>query len=380
MLCTGNGNSGDRERLPEIVGSNYGHSLRMSSQVLQGYNNLDDDSDSESNAQTSDDDGSSQDSSDKMDDPVWFSNGGRQELSSSSMKALEGAVEEVLQSVRAAGYGEAVCTEFRDHFARLPSRYALNIDPQRHEDVLLHMEMLQEAREVDCRSSYSSHDDNTPFITPLAHVRKVQLPSGRFQSGRRDQVQLPKPTFGSASNLMGLMFGNSPKVHPSKSLTFNSRSTPPKYPPSTGSQGEVYGNQHSIPRQASGMFVNPLHMDAADGGDIDLSPSFGYEVTVATTDKLGLLKDLASAISDLHLQLNIQEAHVFSTTDGMALHVFVVDGWPGDEAEELRKAILGAIDENLGRKCGTSRDQLRAAVEAIKYEDWAIEFDLIGQT
>lgn len=47
------------------------------------------------------------------------------------------------------------------------------------------------------------------------------------------------------------------------------------------------------------------------------------------------------------------------------------------QAEELRKAILGAIDEKLGRKCGTSRDQLRAAVEAIKYEDWAIEFDLV---
>jgi len=47
------------------------------------------------------------------------------------------------------------------------------------------------------------------------------------------------------------------------------------------------------------------------------------------------------------------------------------------QAEELRKAILRAIDEKLGRKCGTSRDQLRAAVETIKYEDWAIEFDLV---
>lgn len=28
------------------------------------------------------------------------------------------------------------------------------------------------------------------------------------------------------------------------------------------------------------------------------------------------------------LGLNIQEAHVFSTTDGFSLDVFVVDGWP----------------------------------------------------
>lgn len=27
----------------------------------------------------------------------------------------------------------------------------------------------------------------------------------------------------------------------------------------------------------------------------------------------------------------MQEAHVFSTTDGMALEVFVVEGWPGEE-------------------------------------------------
>lgn len=28
------------------------------------------------------------------------------------------------------------------------------------------------------------------------------------------------------------------------------------------------------------------------------------------------------------LELNIQEAHAFSTTDGFSLDVFVVDGWP----------------------------------------------------
>lgn len=30
------------------------------------------------------------------------------------------------------------------------------------------------------------------------------------------------------------------------------------------------------------------------------------------------------------LGLNIREAHVFNTTDGFALDVFVVDGWNGD--------------------------------------------------
>jgi hypothetical protein len=30
---------------------------------------------------------------------------------------------------------------------------------------------------------------------------------------------------------------------------------------------------------------------------------------------------------------HVQEAHVFSTTDGMALEVFVVEGWDGDDVK-----------------------------------------------
>ncbi len=33
------------------------------------------------------------------------------------------------------------------------------------------------------------------------------------------------------------------------------------------------------------------------------------------------------------LFLHVQEAHVFSTTDGMALEVFVVEGWDGDDVK-----------------------------------------------
>lgn len=137
MLCNGNGIGSypkDRKRLLEVVGINYGQSLKLPSQALQltveGYKDLDEDSDSD-NPHTSD--GYSQGSYEKMDDPVWFSEGRRRRLSSSSMKALEGVVGEVMKNVRAAGYGEAVCTEFHDHFASLPSRYSFFIH-----DYLLH--------------------------------------------------------------------------------------------------------------------------------------------------------------------------------------------------------------------------------------------------
>lgn len=49
----------------------------------------------------------------------------RGSTSSSSLKALENVVMQVLESVRASGYDGEVCDEFREHFARLPSRYTI---------------------------------------------------------------------------------------------------------------------------------------------------------------------------------------------------------------------------------------------------------------
>jgi hypothetical protein len=107
----------------EVVGSKHCHSSNASSQAFQitvKGRGLDEDSDSESSCTS---EGSSQGSSERMEDPIWFSEGGKRGLSPLSVKALEDVVGQVLKNVRAAGYGEAVCTEFREHFARLPSRY-----------------------------------------------------------------------------------------------------------------------------------------------------------------------------------------------------------------------------------------------------------------
>lgn len=49
----------------------------------------------------------------------------RSNSSSSSVKALNNVVMQVLDSVRASGYDEDVCNEFREHFSRLPSRYPI---------------------------------------------------------------------------------------------------------------------------------------------------------------------------------------------------------------------------------------------------------------
>ena len=112
----------------EVVGSNhFTHSPNPSSQVFQlafqaKGRRLDEDSESES-PRTSE--GSSQGSSEKMEDRVWFSKGSKRGLSPLLVKALEDVIGRVLKNVRASGYGEAVCAEFCEHFARLPSRYFL---------------------------------------------------------------------------------------------------------------------------------------------------------------------------------------------------------------------------------------------------------------
>nr|GEY99013.1 serine/threonine-protein kinase STY46-like [Tanacetum cinerariifolium] len=51
-----------------------------------------------------------------------------------------------------------------------------------------------------------------------------------------------------------------------------------------------------------------------------------HEVIFSAVDKPKLLSQLSALLSDIGL--NIREAHVFSTTDGYSLDVFVVDGWP----------------------------------------------------
>ncbi|KAL2894223.1 Serine/threonine-protein kinase STY46 [Bienertia sinuspersici] len=58
-----------------------------------------------------------------------------------------------------------------------------------------------------------------------------------------------------------------------------------------------------------------------------------------------------------NLELNIREAHVFSTTDGYSLDVFVVDGWPIEDAGSLRKAMEDAVDKSEGSWSGSSHSK-----------------------
>ncbi|KAJ7521008.1 hypothetical protein O6H91_19G033800 [Diphasiastrum complanatum] len=318
---------------------------------------------------------------------------GRSTTLSLNESMCETVVTQVIERVRASGYEEAVCSELREHFARLPARYTLNIDVQRHDDVLLHMRLLQEALEADVSSCKSP---SGLFPLPAINVRKVQLGNGSPQLEAEDIhsdnehgsrwkgipiPKIPKPAFGSGGNLTGLLTGSPARIHPSvRHVRSQSRGTSRSTPPSTGNS--------PIPRPMFGSFTNLVDMDDEEcsSGHEDSNSTYGYEVTFASSDRHGLLKYFTSALSSSSLELNIKEAHVFSTTNGMALEVFVVEGWPGDEPEELRQAVLSALSSKLNdmstNKGGLDADsQLRAVAEAIAYEDWAVDYNnlVIGE-
>lgn len=111
----------------ELVGSNGVTELQMYAETVEadavkGNELLDADCISEDASTSSS--FSTQGSGSRMEDSHgWCSDsGGKSRGMSSSLNALEAVVMKVLERVRAAGYGEEMCKEFREHFARLPAR------------------------------------------------------------------------------------------------------------------------------------------------------------------------------------------------------------------------------------------------------------------
>ncbi|KAJ8450403.1 hypothetical protein Cgig2_004860 [Carnegiea gigantea] len=87
---------------------------------------------------------------------------------------------------------------------------------------------------------------------------------------------------------------------------------------------------------------------------------------------------LSALLSDIGL--NIREAHVFSTTDGYSLDVFVVDGWPVEDADSLYKAMEEAISRSEDSWSGSSHSQFSVEKELAaqrKAGYWEIDRNLL---
>ncbi|KAB2602637.1 serine/threonine-protein kinase [Pyrus ussuriensis x Pyrus communis] len=196
-----------------------------------------------------------------------------------------GVYNEVLRRLKDSKNDEAICPGFDDelwaHFNRLPTRYALDVNVERAEDVLMHKRLL-----------HLAHD---PAHRPAIEVRLVQwLSLSKIRSVDLTSLGIhPPPAFGSSPNL------EAPALEANKS--------------------EDHDAEHAV--HARTQFTWPIT----------------HEITFSTDDKPKLLSQLTSLLAEVGL--NIQEAHAFSTLDGYSLDVFVVDGWRYEETEKLKIAI-----------------------------------------
>uniref|UniRef100_A0A804RGI0 non-specific serine/threonine protein kinase n=1 Tax=Zea mays TaxID=4577 RepID=A0A804RGI0_MAIZE len=202
---------------------------------------------------------------------------------------------QVLDRLVADGYAEASDPEFRDrlaaHFGRLPHSYQLDINVDKASDVLVHQNVLAEAKDPDRRPAFYIEDMDSAYDSDAS------------EEGDDD--------------------GDDLSVR----------------------QGTPYTHIH--------------------------------EIVFSTIDKPKLLSQLSALLSDIGL--NIREAHVFSTHDGYSLDVFVVDGWPVQDADGLHKALEASILRNEGSWSGSSHSSAaeRTLPFQVKGGEWEIDKRLL---
>ncbi|XP_024451734.1 serine/threonine-protein kinase STY46 isoform X3 [Populus trichocarpa] len=180
--------------------------------------------------------------------------------------------------------------ELWTHFCRLPARYAMDVNAERAQDVIMHKRLLQMAR--------------NPATRPAIEVRLVQVPSA-YNGHSGDSVDSDPPR---KLQLQYFDYLEKQSIHP---------------PPAFGSLTDF----------------ELLHKNQND--DITAFTRLMHEITISTNDKPKLLSQLTSLLSEIGL--NIQEAHAFSTVDGYSLDVFVVNNWEPEDTERLRSMLVKEI-------------------------------------
>lgn len=208
---------------------------------------------------------------------------------------------EVLRRLKESEVEESCRPGFEDelwnHFTRLPLRYALDVNIEKAQDVLMHKKLLQLALDPNTR--------------PAFEVRLVQVHP--FSDGNPGDLTHSACTTSDGQN-----------------VDFPGR----LHPPPTFCQSSNLG----FGLQADYAFTQDGNSSASGISKL-FRPS--HEITISTNDKPKLLSQLTSIFSEVGL--NIQEAHVFSTIDGYSLDVFVVDGWANEDTDQLINVLTKEI-------------------------------------
>nr|GMC48407.1 serine/threonine-protein kinase STY46-like isoform X1 [Ipomoea batatas] len=237
-------------------------------------------------------------------------------------KLLESGNEEVVNNP------ELFREQLEAHFNSLPSSYGLDINMDRVEDVLLHQKVLARAKDPDMR--------------PVYHVRFLELNVWTRVDDTADQ---------QISNL-----ASTSKLH----CKVDNKGIVPSHSRNNFNYMESGNPAEDFSKRPEMSFI-PVH-----------------EVIFSTLDKPKLLSQLSALLSDIGL--NIREAHVFSTTDGYSLSVFVVDGWHVEDTKELLEALEKAINRRKGSlsvpSCSQSSAEKAICLKA-KSGDWEIDRRLL---
>ena len=107
---------------------------------------------------------------------------------------------------------------------------------------------------------------------------------------------------------------------------------------------------------AFGSSLNLLALEESMEHNSPQSQPNVHEVTIGAKNRAKMLGRLSTCLGDL--DLNINEAHAFCTTDGFALDVFLVSGWEGS-AHELRDIVFRTLPEYLMERNNNNNERQR---------------------
>ncbi|XP_068658636.1 serine/threonine-protein kinase STY46-like isoform X2 [Aristolochia californica] len=194
------------------------------------------------------------------------------------------------------------------HFCRLPASYGVDVNMDRVEDVLLHQRILTEAKDPEKR--------------PVFHVRFLEHIQSRVDGD--DDIWTSDTSRGHNS------------THGGDMIHMRNGNCEVDFEPCSKLE-----DLNLDVRKNVGNAEKRKDLAKSSSGRQDTFHLPVHEIIFSTIDKPKLLSQLSALLSDIGL--NIREAHVFSTTDGYSLDVFVVDGWPIEDTDGLHKALAKAI-------------------------------------
>ncbi|XP_072993846.1 serine/threonine-protein kinase STY46-like isoform X1 [Typha latifolia] len=211
---------------------------------------------------------------------------------------------EVLRRLRDAKIPEASASTFGDelwdHFHRLPARYALDVNVDRAEDVLMHKKLFEQAKASANQTAFAVR------VVQISPLREALQSDSSYSETLVEEVSSSRTSRQS--------------IHP---------------PPAFGS---------SVNLEALALEASKCHVqDDSNPGSVQHLARSMHEITFSSKDKPKLLYKLTSLLGELGL--NIWEANIFSTNDGYSLDVFVVDGWHCEETEQLKEELEKGIQK-----------------------------------